>query len=544
MKNNYSNNDYDIVIIGGGVSGLTLGAMLGKLGQRCCIVEKEQQLGGYIAGYQKKGFYFDTAIHWLNQFGENGIARRCFSFIGDDYPKPKPLSRIHCYHSDNFKILLQTDLELVKADFIRYFPEEEKGIRKFFRHADQLSRTSIKMSNFVRSSQTMSFFGKLLFYSRMLPIIFPIFKHLRFTGDEGIKKGLSKYFKGDAIKDVFSSEVDLLSCLFPLSWAKNKDYFMTPEGGSVSFVKWLTDKNKTFGTHIMPNTEVMSIILEGKKAVGIEAKQNTKKIQIKAKYVVAASDLISLYRYLLPKGSISEKVIQKLENSIQYKSGFTVSVALDCPAEDLGFGEELISLAKNNLDRNQHEDSNPDHSKLNILSPTVRDKSLCPKGNGIVTIYMTAEIEKFDFWGTSLKSDGKRHRGKAYYQLKQEIANKLFQRLDQDIHPDFSKHILFYDTASPFTYERYTSNHLGTMMGTRPGKENMQNKVASHFTEIKNLLVGGQWAELGGGLPITSLSAMNTALIIMRNEDKKKFKKLAKYFDGMISLEKLNNEIE
>lgn len=535
-------NKYDVLIIGAGVSGLTLGAILAKLGQKCCIVEKEPQAGGYLAGYQRKGFNFDSAIHWLNQFGEDGIAHRCFSFIGDDYPRPETLTRINYYYSENYKILLQSNLDLVKADFIKCFPKEEKGIRKFFRDADQLAHTSSKMSNFVRSAETMSFIEKIWFFTRVLPSAFPLFKHIRFAGESGVKKGLSKYFKGDAIKDVFSAESDLLSCLFPLAWAKNNDYFKTPPGGSIEFIKWLMNKNKTFGNDIMLNTEAKSIILEGNTAIGIKAIQNSLDLRLKAKYVVAASDLNSLYRYLLPKGKISEKVLQKLDKSIQYKSAFTVSLAIDCPAEELGFGEELISLIKNNLERHKHEDSNPEHSKLNVFSPSVRDKSVCPKGNGIVTIYMSADIEKYNFWETELNSKGKRIRSKSYWNLKEKIASQLIQRVDNEINSDFSKHILFYDIATPFTYERYTSNHRGTIMGTRPGKENMQNKVASHFTEVKNLLVGGQWAELGGGIPTTSRSAMNTALIIMRKENKIKFKNLARYFDGIISLKKLNKE--
>jgi prolycopene isomerase len=79
------------------------------------------------------------------------------------------------------------------------------------------------------------------------------------------------------------------------------------------------------------------------------------------------------------------------------------------------------------------------------------------------------------------------------------------------------------------------------MMGPRPGKENMQNKVASHFTEVKNLLVGGQWAELGGGVPIAVRSAVNTTLIILRKENKKKYRLFAKYMDGKISVNQLNS---
>jgi len=51
-------NKYDVVIIGGGISGLTLGALLGKFGFTCCIVEKESHVGGYLAGFKRKEFFF------------------------------------------------------------------------------------------------------------------------------------------------------------------------------------------------------------------------------------------------------------------------------------------------------------------------------------------------------------------------------------------------------------------------------------------------------------------------------------------------------
>jgi len=529
-------NKYDVVIIGGGVSGLTLGAMLAKTGQKCCIVEKEPNLGGYLAGFKRKGFLFDTAIHWLNQFNTEGIAHRCFSFIDQNYSKPKRLKNIQRYQTENFNILVTTDLEKVQADFIKYFPEEEKGIKKFFNHVEQLAQTSKKMSNFIRSAQTMSITEKAVFYTRALPAVLPLVKHLKYAGDKGVSKGLSKYFKNDAIKDIFSSESDLLSCLFPLAWAKNGDYFMPPSGSSVEIIRWLEEQNKRFGNSIMTNTKADAVILENNKATGIKAVNNGDRLQINAKYVVIASDLISAYKNLLPKGAVPKKKIKELENSIQYKSGFTVAAALDCPAEALGFGEELILLFKNNIERYQHEDSNPDHSKLSIVSPSVRDKSVCPAGKGLVTIFMPADMEKYDYWQTEPGADGRRHRGKAYKKLKNEISEKIFRRIDNEINPEFSKHILFFEAATPFTYYRYTGNYRGTMMGTRPGKENMQKKVASHFTGITNLLVGGQWAELGGGIPTTSRSAMNTLLIILRKENKKLFRQVAAYFDGKTGL--------
>ena len=530
---------FDVVIIGAGVSGLTLGAMLGKVGLRCCIVEKEHQAGGYIAGFKRGDFNFDTAIHWLNQFGETGIAHRTFSFIDTDYPKPKLLNNIQRYKSANFDILLQNDIQKVKEDFVAHFPNEKKGIDKFFRHAEQLATISSKLTNFMRSHETMTLVEKANYHTRMLPFILPIIKHLKYAGDEGVKKGLSKYFKGDDIKDIFNSEVDLLSCLFPIAWAKNKDYFTTPQGGSVTYVRWLSEKNSTYGNKILLSTKVESIILEDKKAIGITAISKNKEISIFSEYVVSASDLPSLYNKLLPPSAISAVTKQKLEKSVMYTSSFTISVALDCPAKELGFTEELISLSKNNIPRYEHENSNPELSKLSIIAPSVRDASICPTEQGMLTIYMAASMEKFNNWETERGESGEIIRTKAYYKLKEEIAQQLFNRIERELSPNLKKHILFFNTASPYTYSRYTDNFKGTMMGQRPGKVNMQSKVASHFTEIENLLIGGQWAELGGGIPIATRSAMNTLLIILRKKDKSMFKLLAKYFDGRLGLDEL-----
>lgn len=533
-------NKYDVVIIGGGISGLTLGALLGKFGFTCCIVEKESHVGGYLAGFKRKEFFFDTAIHWLNQFNNEGIANRCFSFIDEDYPKPKPLKKIQRYQTDNFNILVTDDIDKVKADFINCFPDEKKGINKFFSHVEELARVSYKLANFARSGQTMSPVDKVLFYTRALPAVFPLIKHLKYTGNKGVKKGLAKYFKGNAIKDIFSSESDLLSCLFPLAWAKNADYFSTPEGGSITIINWLKNVNKKLGNTILLKTKVTSVNINKNRVTGIDVLRQNNKMAISSKYVIIAFDLITVFKRLLPKGTIPEKKINSIENSVQYLSGFTVSVALNCEAETLGFGEELILLFKNNLERHKHEEADPLNSKLNLLSPSVRDKSVCPAGKGIVTIYMNAGFERYNFWKTEVDEHGNRITGNAYHQLKNNIAKKMIDRVDKEFNTEFSKHILFYEVATPITYYRYTGNYQGTIMGTKPGKDNMKNKVASYFTPVENLLVGGQWAELGGGVPITSKAAMNCTLLILKKENKKMFRQFAAYFDGKKNLSEIN----
>ncbi len=73
-------------------------------------------------------------------------------------------------------------------------------------------------------------------------------------------------------------------------------------------------------------------------------------------------------------------------------------------------------------------------------------------------------------------------------------------------------------------------------MGARPGKKNMQSKVAHYQTPVKNLLLGGHWAELGGGVPIAAKAGANAALMVFKKENKTAFTAMAAYMDGKTDL--------
>jgi prolycopene isomerase len=67
----------------------------------------------------------------------------------------------------------------------------------------------------------------------------------------------------------------------------------------------------------------------------------------------------------------------------------------------------------------------------------------------------------------------------------------------------------------------------------------MKNKVSHYRTPVKNLILGGHWAELGGGVPIAAKAGANASLLILKKENRKAFKDLAAYMDNRITLETL-----
>ena len=530
-------SSYDVVVIGAGVGGLTAASLLSKAGLSVCVVEKEPHPGGYLAGFRRKHFRFDTAIHWLNQYYPGGMICNVFDSLGPDYPKAIPQKRIRLYRGDDYEYLLTNKPDDLKEQWQREFPEDTAGIEKFFKDAKRLGRSFKDFGHIFRSEETMTPWKALMNKRNLLKFGLPFIKHLRYSGEEGIKKGLNKYFKAEKLHRVFSADTEILGCLVPIGWAYEGDYQSPPHGGGQVIAEWLEHIINYYNQETHYQCAVTKINVENGVAEGVTLTQHKQEISIAAEFVIAACDLRLLYNKLLPQEAVPEKIKAKLAAAEVYSSSVTLSIALDCTAEALGMNEELVHISSHKIAREEHNNGNPAHAELCIIAPSFRDKSLAPKGNGTLVVYMPAFMDFENSWKTEKDAAGNPIRGEEYKKLKDEIAQVLLERVERLVIPNLRKHILFYDVATPITHWRYTGNEGGTMMGAKPGRANMQNKVARYHTPVKNLLVGGHWAELGGGVPIAAKAGANAALIVLAKKKPKTFQALVAFFDGKMKLQ-------
>lgn len=537
-------DEYDVVIIGAGVSGLTSAALLSKAGLKVCVLDRAQHPGGYLQGFSRRGFRFDSALHWLNQCGEEfGMVTNIFRFLGNDYPRVKYLKKIHRYKSETVDYLLTNNPDELKETLIKDFPHEEKGIRKFFAAAKKMGLATKETSAYMRSAETMSFFERIKTGMSRIKFVMPFIKYIWYP-NEKVPKGLDLFFKDKELQKMFSSESDLLSCMIPIGWAYINDYQVPPDGGSQVFPEWLVNYIRFFENEVYQNSTVEEIITENGVAKGVRFTRNKKEHSLKAKQIIAACDVDTLYRKLLPINDFTAELLKKLDDAILYESAVQLSIALDCPAEDLGFQEELVQLSEEGITRREHSSSDPYKCAISVLVPSLRDKSLAPTGKGTLTLLVLAELDHNNNWQTEKDAEGNIVRTDAYYKYKEEYADVIISRVEKMLCPNLKQHIEFMDVATPVTHLRYTANRNGSIMGARPGKENMQAKIAHHRTVFQNLYLSGHWADLGGGVPIALKTAANAALLVLQKEKPAAFKVLADYMDGKISSTEANNSKE
>jgi phytoene dehydrogenase-like protein len=74
--------DYDALIVGGGISGLSLGALLAKKGYKILLCEQNTILGGRACILEKDGYNIDYGIH-SNRFASEGKVAELFDALGD-----------------------------------------------------------------------------------------------------------------------------------------------------------------------------------------------------------------------------------------------------------------------------------------------------------------------------------------------------------------------------------------------------------------------------------------------------------------------------
>ena len=262
MRQGKFNDFYDVIVIGAGIGGLTAAALLSKAGLSVCVLEKEPHVGGYLAGFRRKHFIFDTAIHWLNQYGPGGILDKLFKAIGSDHPKAVEQNRIRRYKGENFDYLLTNNPDEMRDQLIRDFPEEKKGIERMFLKARQIGQSFKNYNRIFRSEETMSFFQKLKNKIRLLEFAIPFIPYLSYSGEKGLKKGLNRFIKNPRLQKIFSGEQEILGCLIPIGWSYFHDFQSPPEGGSQVIPQWLEHVVNFYQNPVGLHCKVNEILVE------------------------------------------------------------------------------------------------------------------------------------------------------------------------------------------------------------------------------------------------------------------------------------------
>ncbi len=299
-----------IVIIGGGVAGLSAGIYGRMNGFETEIIEMHTIPGGQCTAWDRKDFRFDYCLHWLV-----GTAKGPFHDIWKETGVLNDEVKIldHEIHTrlideKGESFIVYTSIDRWEKYLMELAPEDAEPIRKMCRDMRKGS-TLESFENAPGARKFSDYFPGLI---KMWPALQIFMKYRKMSSLDYFNK---LNFKNERLKAFFNAlytehDFSAVAFIMMLGWfhQKNAGYLT---GGSLPMAIRMADKYKSLGGKLTLGKRVANIVVENNTAKGVILTDDTK---ITADYVVGAADGHSIIYEMLEGKYVSKEVENAYKN--------------------------------------------------------------------------------------------------------------------------------------------------------------------------------------------------------------------------------------
>lgn len=494
---------YDVVIIGGGLGGLSAGLKLSNEGKKVAILEKHHLIGGYSTNFRRKdkegNFYnFDVALHGIGGIRkENAFNIHLGENLGilDDIEfleKPETATIITKNGEEND---IPSNFEDYKNYFIKRFKDEKENIERLF---DFLFAVKEDMKEVARDSKRMP-------------------KYTNYLQSITLDEFLREYTQNDDLIEEFSflwlyyglPQKELNASFYILPWISyhiGGTYYVRGGGGNLSEI--FANKIKENGSDIFLSSEVVDVEVENDKIVCVKTKKD--KIFMADKFVLACDPKV-IFSMIKNKNENIQNYVDKMnsfENSISLTQLY---LGLDVNSKDLGMtkGDYFIKVSDNQNTYEAIKNGDYENMDFGITCYDVLDPKFNDEGKGVITIIVG-----------DLISNWPEYRTEEYKERKKEISDILIAKAEK-VFPNIKEHIKVMELGTPHTMKRYTNNSGGAVYGwaqndTQGGFDRLAFKTC-----LKNTYLAGAWTHPGGGFEGAITSGVICGEKVLREKEEK-----------------------
>lgn len=133
----------DTVIIGSGISGLTLGALLSKHGRDVVICDRHSRPGGSIKSFKRQGVSFDTGFHYSGSLGKGELLCNLWEYLGilkeiDIITFPEHGHDLLIIGKKRKEVRAFFNYRRFMSELYELFPKEKKAIDTYFNKVDEI----------------------------------------------------------------------------------------------------------------------------------------------------------------------------------------------------------------------------------------------------------------------------------------------------------------------------------------------------------------------------------------------------------------------
>lgn len=475
-------NNKTIVIIGGGVSGLSAGIYAEQNGFHAIILEKNPSVGGLCTGWYRKNRYIDGCLHWLTGTNEGNSLNEMWKNVGaiDANTKILQLDSWGIFDYQGQKVVFWRDLNRAEKEWINISPIDKKQIRRFFNLVRDIQSVDLPLDAPV----------SMLKFRKTLKLGFDVFNVLpSYLGSMRMNcEKYAKRFHSPAIRwaltHVQPGAGNLYSMVYCYAQISSGNGGL-PEGGSKPLVERMKNRFLSLGGTLKLNSDVSHIIIEKKKAIGVSLNNGE---NYYGDYVVSALDAnYTMYNLLNNKYHL-DKLDSRYFNPKKHPAPSCLLMAFegndtDIPApysfecEPFFVGGTLI----NHLTiRNYNYDKN----------------TFVKNGKTIYSVLIDQYSENYPYWNNLYKNNNALYR-----KIKEELAREVSKRI-QNKFPELKDNLTILDVSTPKTLNRYTNASRGAYMGFLFHDKKMLFAHNGSVPGLRNFVMAGQWMQCPGGLPL------------------------------------------
>jgi len=487
-----------IIIVGGGIAGLSAGIYARRCGFQSTIFESHTRPGGVCTAWRRGPYLMDAGIRMIigtappnpfyEFFREVGVIPAC---------RFERIDQLHCIESEGGRqVRIYQDIEDLSNNLHEAAPEDSERIKRFI---DTLADFSKFRPNLNIEPEDFSIVDGL----RSLAALGPVARHFMAHWKKPLSSWLSS-FRSRTIRDAFLKlysvkDFPVLAMFTAMGWLIGGQ-IAKPVEGSLGVVNAMTDTYARLGGELRCGSRVKKILVDSDRAAGVRL-ENGKECRSDA--VISAAD---------GHATIFDMLGGRFVNSTL--RGYYKDLPVFTPMITVHFGTKY--------DFNDEPDSIcfPIKKGISIFDRTINnmnihhgrgDGTVAPRGHSVVRVGIETDYEP---WAELASSPEK------YKQEKERIADEVLDSLEER-YPGLARGVGARDVATPMTTERYTGNWKGAFEGWQPTTKTFGLRMKKTLPGLRNFYMAGQWVEPGGGVPAVVFSARSAMRIVCKHFKRK-----------------------
>lgn len=478
-----------VVIIGGGLAGLSAGCYAQASGFATTLVEHNLSLGGVCTAWQRGEYLVDGCIHWLT----GGPFERVYNELGIlPEVKLRRLEHFTTYRHahDRIEIPITRDLDALAHDLERLAPGDKDEIQRMIAGAREFAELDPQVDHpreLASLRDSVSFFWAT---RHELGTLIHFRKPLDRWCHEHIKSPRLVRF----LHRLAPPEAPAMFLLMVLGYLE-RGFLSRPVGGTAAFRDALIGSYQRLGGQALVNTTIDEILVEGDRARGVRLADGT---LLDADTVISTSSgPETVFRLLGGRygASIMRERMQdwKLFDPIVMASFGAALPFADAPSLLTVDGVEPFELGGY-------------ESESLYVRVENDDPCFAPDGHSVVQLMAPTSYE---WWAT---------RGTGYQAAKDAVAAQALSLLEPHF-PGLSGAVRMTDIATPLTYWNMARSWRGSYEGWMPNRESMFGHADKMLPHLGSFYMAGQWVEPGGGVPTAVASGRQVVQILCHDED-------------------------